>query len=119
MERAIAAGMLEGEVLGRDGLDHAGRAAARTRSSRSASAGGESRCGAFVPDAEQLGERGRVPAVDHAPRRDDGGDRRHAEAPSARRRADGSASMSTESNGTPHDESNSLVFAQELQPCRW
>ena len=34
-------------------------------------------------------------------------------------RAAGSASMSTESNGTPQDESNSLVLAQELQPGRW
>src|SRR5262245_56542467 len=27
--------------------------------------------------------------------------------------------MSTASKGTPHDESNSLVLAQELQPGRW
>jgi hypothetical protein len=30
----------------------------------------------------------------------------------------GSASTSNPSNFTPHDESNSFVLAQELQPCR-
>jgi hypothetical protein len=31
----------------------------------------------------------------------------------------GYASTSTPSNATPHDESNSFVLAQELQPGRW
>jgi hypothetical protein len=34
------------------------------------------------------------------------------------RRRSGSASTSKPSNFTPHDESNSFVFAQELQPWR-
>ena len=80
VERAVAAGMLEGEVLGLD-VWISRPAAASTWSSRSASAAGDRRCAPSYRTPEQLRDGGRIPTVDDASGGDDGGDRRHAEAP--------------------------------------